>query len=165
MFASDHGVLTLEVRIADENDLDELANVHQSAFLRQKQSKEWLACTIKAYPRNLCFIVKKNDKVCGYIVWAQKSGFRPKAVLELEQIAIHPNYQSMGIGQNLIRKSFEQVKQLLLAEGSKVKHILVSTRADNYAQDIYRKVLGAEVEATISNLFSADEVYMVARNV
>jgi hypothetical protein len=49
--------------------------------------------------------------------------------------------------------------------GSKVKHVIVSTRADNHAQSIYRKALGAEVEATISNLFSADEVYMVARNV
>ena len=35
----------------------------------------------------------------------------------------------------------------------------------NHAQSIYRKVLGAEVEATISNLFSGDEVYMVARDV
>ena len=71
----------------------------------------------------------------------------------------------MGIGQTLIKDSLEQVKQLLLAEGSKIKHIIVTTRADNYAQNIYRKVLGTEVEATINNLFSADEVYMIARNV
>jgi ribosomal protein S18 acetylase RimI-like enzyme len=42
---------------------------------------------------------------------------------------------------------------------------LVSTRTDNQAQKLYRKVLGAEVEATIKNLYSADEVYMVARHV
>ena len=165
MFISNKGVLTLDVRIADEKDLEELAYVHESAFTRQKRSKEWLACTIKAFPRNLCFVVKNNNKVCGYITWAQKSGFRPEVVLELEQIAIHPNYQNKGIGQTLIRNSLEQVKDLLLAENSIVKHILVSTRTDNYAQKIYRKVLGAEVEATIDNLFSADEVYMVARNV
>jgi len=41
----------------------------------------------------------------------------------------------------------------------------VSTRADNYAQSFYKKVLGAKVEATIKNLFSDDEIYMVARNV
>lgn len=37
-------------------------------------------------------------------------------------------------------------------------------RADNYAQSRYRNILGAQVEATIANLYSADEVVMVARN-
>ena len=155
----------MEVKIAAEDNLDEISDVHKNVFHRQTRSREWLACTINAFPRSLCFVVRKNSKVCGYIIWAQKSGFRPQVVLELEQIAIHTNYQNMGIGQTLIKNSLEQVKQLLLAEGSKVKHIIVTTRADNYAQNIYRKVLGAEVEATINNLFSVDEVYMVARNV
>ena len=155
----------MEVKIASEDNLDEISDVHQNVFHRQTRSREWLACTIKAFPRNLCFVVRKNSKICGYIIWAQKSDFRPQVVLELEQIAIHTNYQNMGIGQTLIKNSLEQVKQLLLVEGSKVKHIIVTTRADNYAQNIYRKVLGTEVEATINNLFSADEVYMIARNV
>ena len=41
----------------------------------------------------------------------------------------------------------------------------VSTRADNHAQSLYKKVLGAKNEATIKNLFSVDGVYMVVRNV
>ncbi len=36
---------------------------------------------------------------------------------------------------------------------------------DNYAQQIYQKLLGAEVEMTIKSLYSADEVFMIARNV
>lgn len=155
----------MEIRIADENDLDDLAYVHQNTFLRQKQSKEWLTCTMKAFPRNICFLIKNENQICGYIIWAQKSGFRPEVVLELEQIAIHPNSQNKGMGQILIQDSLKEVKSLLLTKGSKVKHILVSTRSDNHAQKIYQKVLGAKVEATISNLFSADEVYMIARNV
>ena len=42
---------------------------------------------------------------------------------------------------------------------------MVTTRADNAAQRLYKRVLGAEVEATITNLYSADEVIMIARNV
>ena len=120
---------------------------------------------MKAFPRNMCFVIKNENQICGYIIWAQKSGFRPEAVIELEQVAISPSQQNKGLGQYLIEQSLSQVKEQLSSLGSSVKHVLVSTRADNHAQNIYRKVLGAEVEATISNLFSADEVYMVARNV
>ncbi|MEF1228663.1 N-acetyltransferase, partial [Vibrio fortis] len=34
-----------------------------------------------------------------------------------------------------------------------------------FAQQLYKSTLGAEVETTISNLYSADEVLMIARNV
>lgn len=116
----------------------------------------------------LCYMVETNEQTpqtLGYIIWSQKSGFRPEAVMELEQIAIHPKHQNKGIAQWLIRESLEQVKAELLTAGSHIKHVLVSTRADNHAQHLYRKVLGAEVEATINGLFSGDEVYMVARDI
>jgi hypothetical protein len=57
------------------------------------------------------------------------------------------------------------VKAYLFEQGAALNHIVVSTRADNHAQELYKRVLGAEVEAKISNLYSADEVFMVARNV
>ncbi|KDE41433.1 Acetyltransferase [Nitrincola lacisaponensis] len=53
----------------------------------------------------------------------------------------------------------------LQKQGSVLQHILVTTRADNHAQRLYKEVLGAEVEATLTNLYSADEVIMVARDV
>ena len=155
----------MQVRIMEASDLAKAAEEHADCFGRQKHSKEWLSCTFKASPRTLCFVIEQNKKIEGYIIWAQKSGFRPEAVIELEQIAISPNQQNKGFGQYLIEHSLSQVKIQLSALGSKVKLVLVSTRSDNHAQSIYRKVLGAEVEATISNLFSSDEVYMIARNV
>lgn len=148
-----------------ESDLEKVSEVHARAFSRQRHSLEWLKCTLNAYPRSLCFVIELDKTIQGYIIWSQKSGFRPEAVLELEQVAIDPSFHNKGLGQHLISHSLSQVKETLSSFDSKVKHILVSTRADNHAQQIYRKVLGAEVEATISNLFSADEVYMVARDV
>jgi len=149
----------------EEIDLDKASLVHEAAFPRQKQSFDWLECTIKAFPRLLCFIAEHDSQIIGYIIWAQKSGFRPEAIIELEQIAIHPDAHGQGFGQNLIEQSLIKVKHQLSKNDSTIKNILVSTRTDNQAQKLYRKVLGAEVEATIKNLYSADEVYMVARHV
>ncbi len=90
---------------------------------------------------------------------------RPEAVLELEQIAVLPERHGQGIGEKLIQESLPYVRAQLAKQDSRLKHIVVTTRAENHAQELYKSTLGAEVEAIISNLYSADEVFMVARNV
>jgi len=149
----------------DPKDLDSAATIHSEAFPRQRLSHDWLSCSLKAFPRTLCFIIEEKQQILGYIIWSQKSGFRPEVVLELEQIAVLPNHQGHGVGAQLIRESLALVKEQLSSVGSKLKHIVVSTRSDNHAQRLYRNALGAEIEATISDLYSADEVYMIARDI
>jgi len=157
------------IRLMQEGDLSEAALVHQSAFTRQRRSFEWLQCNLKAFPRYMIYVAELDEqpesKVVGYIIWVQKSGFRPEAVLELEQLAVLPECQGQGVAKALILESLSLVKQQLAEQDSVLKHVLVTTRADNFAQQLYKKTLGAEVESTISNLYSADEVLMIARNV
>ncbi|WP_413113516.1 GNAT family N-acetyltransferase [Thaumasiovibrio sp. DFM-14] len=148
-----------------EKDLLGAALVHKSAFVRQNYSNEWLACNLNAFPRYLIYVAEIDNEIVGYIIWVQKSGFRPEAVLELEQLAVMPNFQGKGIGRKLIIESLPQVKNQLALKHSTLKHVLVTTRADNYAQELYKSTLGAEVEITISDLYSADEVMMIARNI
>jgi len=155
----------MTVRFMLTEDIPAAALVHQSAFPRQRHSQQWLQCNFNAAPRYLCFVAQQANEIVGYIIWVQKSGFRPEAVLELEQLAVASEHQGKGIGRELIAASLPLVKAQLSKQGSTVKHILVTTRADNFAQQLYRETLGAEVETTISNLYSADEVLMVARNV
>ncbi len=146
-------------------DLPKASLVHKDAFVRQRYSSDWLECNINAYPRTLSFVAEIDDSIVGYIIWNQKSGFRPEAVVELEQIAVLPSHHSQGIGRSLIEGTLPLVKYQLTKQDSVLKHITVTTRADNHAQKLYRDTFGAEVEATIANLYSADEVFMVARNV
>jgi len=113
----------------------------------------------------LSFVAEEHNEIVGYITWTQKSGFRPEAVIELEQLAQLPNRQGQGIGQALILDSLLLLKAQLCLSGSTIKHILVSTRSDNDAQKRYKKTLHAQLESTISDLYSADEVLMVARNI
>lgn len=153
------------VRLMTEKDLPSAALVHNSAFVRQNYSNEWLECNLNAFPRYLIYVADVENEVVGYIIWVQKSGFRPEAVLELEQLAVMPNYQGNGIGRKLIVESLPQVKNQLAFKQSILKHVLVTTRTDNYAQELYKRTLGAEVETVIPNLYSADEVLMIARDI
>ncbi|WP_205890235.1 GNAT family N-acetyltransferase [Pseudomonas jilinensis] len=155
----------MHIRPMHPDDLSAAAEVHRLAFVRQKQSEQWLASTLAAFPRFLCFVAEEAGQVLGFILWAQKSGFRDQAVLELDQLAVLPTAQGRGIGRRLIVQSLPLVREQLVRQGSSLKHVIVNTRADNHAQKLYRDTLGAQVEATIRDLYSADEVFMVARQV
>lgn len=156
----------MKIRPFNKNDLEKTAEVHKAAFIRQKMSKEWIESNSNAYPRVQYYVAEnKSNEIFGFIHWTQKSGFRPEVVLELEQLAVHPDLQGQGIGTKLILESLPQVIEQLATRGATLKHIIVTTRADNYAQALYKKTIGAEVETTITNLYSADEVFMISRNI
>jgi len=149
----------------DQEDIHKVSSIHQKVFLRQMHSEKWIESNFNAFPRFLIYVAQIKESVIAYIIWNQKSGFRPEVVLELEQIAVLNEYQGQGVGKTIIEASLPILKTQLAQHGSVLKHIMISTRADNNAQKLYADVLGAKIEATISNLYSADEVIMVARDV
>lgn len=152
------------IRPAEQQDLEGMARVHSEAFLRQALSQEWITCNFNAFPRIRYFVAEVETQIVGYIQWMEKSGFRKEVVLELEQIAVLPAWQGKKIGTALIRQSLPLIQQELTKRQAVIKHLLVTTRADNPAQQLYAKTLNATVECTIRNLFSADEVMMISRN-
>lgn len=153
----------LQIRRMGEHDMYGSAEVHRAAFPRQILSLEWIRCNHAAFPRMQYFVAERRGEIIGYILWVQKSGFRTNAVLELEQIAVHPLHQGKGIGELLITSSLPEVKRHLAEREAQIKNIIVTTRTDNMAQRLYEKTLGATCEAVIRDLYSADEAIMVAR--
>ena len=158
-------VSLMKIRLMEKMDLEKIANIHQLTFVRQKNSYKWIQCNFNAFPRFLIFVAEKERDIMGYIMWGQKSGFRPEVIIELDQLAVMPCFQGKGIGRALITESLKLVKHYLSSNGGTIKHILVTTRADNVALQLYRNTLGAEAETTIKDLYSDDEVLMIARNV
>jgi ribosomal protein S18 acetylase RimI-like enzyme len=141
-----------------------VSRVHAEAFPRQTLSDLWITCNFNAFPRIRLFIAEIDKEIVGYIQWTEKSGFRKEVILELEQIAVLPSYQSQGFGTALISRSLPLLQDELEKRQAHIKHILVSTRTDNKSQKLYSKTLHASPEAIIRNLFSADEVLMISRN-
>ena len=153
------------VRKMEESDISSVAEIHHHAFKRQQDSELWITCNFQAYPRMQYYVADHSSSPIGYIVWTQRSGFRPEVVLELEQIAVLKEYHGKGIGTQLITESLQFVRKQLSKRNATIKHIIVNTRADNMSQKLYRKTLGAKIEYTIKDLYSHDEVFMIARNI
>jgi ribosomal protein S18 acetylase RimI-like enzyme len=149
-----------------EEDIDAVAKIHEQQFSRQKDSVKWISCNFAAFPRIMMFVARdEKDKVIGYIQWIQKSGFRQESVIELEQIAVLKEQQEKGTGTLLIEESLKYVKAYLADTNSNLKAILVTTRTDNMAKSLYEKVLNAKEVAVIKDLYSHDEVIMLANGV
>ena len=152
------------VRSYSDRDLFQVARIHAETFPRQGRSHEWISCNVKAHPRVRCYVSEFDGEISGYIMWIEKGGFRARVVLELEQIAVRAKCRNRGIGADLIERSLADINIDIASRGRELGVVMVTTRADNHAQQLYRKTLGAEVATVIPSLYSSDEIVMVARN-
>jgi hypothetical protein len=84
--------------------------------------------------------------------------------LSLSKLRFKKQKQHQGIATKPDSSSLADVKNHLRDNLSVLKSILISTRSDNHAQVLYKKTLGAQVIATIKDLYSADEVLMLAKS-
>jgi ribosomal protein S18 acetylase RimI-like enzyme len=149
-----------------EHQIEEVADIASRCFsgLKEKnEAKKWIKCNFKAFPRMQYFVAQFKGKVLGYILWVEKGGFRKNAVLELEQIAVHPDYRGIGIGTKLIKESLKELKNHLRKRKSKLKLIEITTGASNKAQELYKRTLNAKPECVIKDFFREDEVIMIAK--
>lgn len=151
------------MRKNDVGIVAKLASMCFSGLKDIRKARKWVNCNFKAFPRMQYFVAKKSGKILGYILWVEKGGFRKEAVMELEQIAVHPNYRGMGIGTKLIKESLHEIEEFLERRGSSLKIVEVTTRYDNRAKKFYEKVLGAKKEAVLKNFFRGDEIIMIVR--
>jgi len=156
----------IKINRIKKKDIPAIAKVASVCFSGMKdfkKAKKWINCNFKAFPRTQYFVAKYNELVVGYILWMEKGGFRKKAVMELEQIAVLPDFQNKEIGSKMIKESLKEIKKYLKKRKAKLKLIEISTGTANKAQRLYKKTLNAKVEAIIKDLFRGDEVIMIAR--
>jgi hypothetical protein len=127
--------MTVRIRRYSDSDLAAVADVHAEVFTRQLDSKAWITCNARAYPRMRLYVAEFQGGVWGFVLWTEKSGFR----------------------QDVYRKRDRRAARRSVSAGGRE----ATCRA---LRDDHRKTLGAEIEARVPSLYSADEVLMVARN-
>lgn len=160
--------VSVPVRPAAPSDLTSIVKVAMACFPQDNRTRElteaWHRGGLAAYPKTQYFVVERDGHIMGYASWSFIGGFQA-GVVELEQLGVHADHQGKGIGTALIEQSLAHVQAWLQQNiGRKLHAIKVDTETNNAAQRLYRKVLGAEVEATLKDfLFGNDEVIMLKR--
>lgn len=158
----------LTVRSATRQDLASIVTVATACFPQDNRTHElteaWHRGGLSAFPKTQYFVAERDGQVVGYVSWAFVGGFQA-GVVELEQLGVGVEHQGQGIGTALVQQSLSAVQSWLQQNvGRKLHAVKVDTATSNEAQRLYRKVLGAEVEATLKDfLFGNNEVIMIKR--
>jgi len=158
----------VRVRPATLRDLPSIALIGGQAFSGLRPAtiaRRWVKACFLANPRTEYWVAEAGApaRIVGYILWTEKGGFRERAVLELEQIAVSPDRRGRGIGGKLIRASLQGVKSRLRQRGSTLKLIEVTTGSTQNALAFYRRVLDARPVAKIPSFFRGDEYILITR--
>ncbi|MFY3741741.1 MAG: ribosomal protein S18 acetylase RimI-like enzyme [Candidatus Nitrosomirales archaeon] len=150
-----------------DKDTNQVADIYLKCFKgmsRPSEVRKWLRLRHASYPIGQFFVGALGSKIVGYILWIELGGFRKEAVLELDQIAVSPEYQGRGFGKTIIKESLKHISSYLKKRTSALKLVKVTTGTTNEAQKLYKDVLHAEPVAIIPDFFRADEVIMIARS-
>jgi ribosomal protein S18 acetylase RimI-like enzyme len=149
-----------------DKDISKVVNVYLKCFRgmsKPAEVRKWIKLRHNSYPAGQFFVGALGSKIVGYILWIELGGFRKEAVIELDQIAVSPDYQGRGFGKTIIRESLKSVSSYLKKRGSTLKLVKVTTGTTNEAQKLYKNTLHAEPVAIIPDFFRSDEVIMIAR--
>jgi len=156
------------VRPATMDDLPAIVSVAMACFPQDNRTRElteaWHRGGLSAFPKVQYFVAERDGHIVGYASWSFIGGFHA-GVVELEQLGVHDDHQGQGIGTALIQQSLPLVQAWLQQNVGRTLHaIKVDTATSNEAQRLYRKTLGAEVEAVLKDyLHGDDEVIMLKR--
>ena len=158
------------IRHATKNDIPGIAAINRLSFGGNKPegtAEKWITNHMSMSDAYHYFVAEENGMIVGYISWEIKGGFaRAVPVLELEQLAVHPDYRGQGIGRALIAGTFATMKQWIKkqqADATQLR-VFVWTKKDNVAaQAIYQSI--AQRTRGSRNIFGGtDELMLVGEH-
>jgi len=153
----------MNIRLATEHDIDSIAQVYLRCFPNERSHLLWIKSSFKSFPRSVYYVIERQGTIAGYILWCVKNGFREATIVELEQVAVDPQYSGAGLGRRLITDSFEKFKRHVEDIGHKVAAVMVTTTEGNYAENLYISTLKVSRAAILSGYASGNEVILYTR--
>ncbi len=141
-------IIGFEIREATIEDVTRIHAIEKVSF-----KMPWPMAAFAYFIRSdgrYVWVATKEGQVIGYVVFEVEDGYK----IHIANIAVHPDYRGMGVGERLMRKLLNKY------EGYEVYlEVRVSNRI---AQRLYKK-LGFEIERTCLNYYPDGEHAYIMR--
>ena len=128
----------MKFRIANEHDIASISEIYMNCFANERNHLLWIKSSFNSFPRGVYYVVEQQGIIAGYILWCVKNGFRDATIIELEQVAVDPQYSGAGLGRRLIEDSYKLFKQHVKDIGHSVGAVMVTTTQGNHAENLYK---------------------------
>ena len=150
----------MNIRTATEHDIDSISQIYSKCFVNERDHLVWITSSFNSFPRGVYYVVEQQGVIAGYILWCVKNGFREATIVELEQIAVDPQYGGTGLGRRLISDSFEKFKRHVEDTGNKVGAVMVTTTEGHYAENLYKSTLNVSRAAVLAGYGCGNEIIL-----
>jgi ribosomal protein S18 acetylase RimI-like enzyme len=150
----------MKIRQANQSDIEHISIVYRVCFPNEVSHEVWINACFNSFPKSVYYVYEESNEVQGYILWSVKNGFRTKAIIELDQLGVHPDSSRQGIGRKLITQSFEIFKSHLAELGLGLGSVIVTTSEGNYAEELYKSTLGVTRNGIIKEYGSGNELIL-----
>jgi ribosomal protein S18 acetylase RimI-like enzyme len=157
--------MSMRIADADEGDVESLIRIYSSPHLyHNREEASWFVKSFFDYHH--VKVVRHVEKVIGVAFWNVVEE-KHHGVAEICDFWIDESFRRRGLGERLLRKIIEDMKQFFAKENVALRKVLVTTGEDNEpAKKLYEKV-GFQRSAVLRDLFAQGEnelVYILTLN-
>lgn len=90
--------------------------------------------------KNIQYIIKKDNKIIGFLKLSKINDDKNKEVIELQALYVLKEYQNNGIGKYLIQTALDEAKKL------GYKKLIIGCLEDNKSNGFYKKMGGVFIK-------------------
>jgi ribosomal protein S18 acetylase RimI-like enzyme len=148
------------IRQANKSNIKDISKIYSACFPGEMNHEVWINSCFNSFPKSIYYVYEVDNVIQGYILWSVKNGFRANAIIELDQLGVHPDFAGKGVGRKLTSKSFEYFKSHIAGLGHDVGSVIVTTSEGHYAEELYKSTLGVTRNGIIKEYGSGDELIL-----
>jgi len=142
--------MELSLRKATEKDSQEIAKVLEQGY-SIKTVEEGIEVFSNETKKEWNYLVAESEgKIIGIVSWAMK-GLPRHGLVELDRIAVSPEFRGTGIARKLFDFVEVQAKEFYSDKGEKFRKLFLFTHEDNERAISFYNKMGMEKDAVLKN--------------
>jgi ribosomal protein S18 acetylase RimI-like enzyme len=154
--------LTIDIRSAEEDDLDILVEIFRDQYLKtsDEESRWFINCY---FDYHHIVVAEVDGRIQGACVW-RIEGERYSGLGWIENIWVEEKSRRKGLAEKLLRRSIEDMKIHFIDHGIKLRKVVLTTQVErSSARSLYEKI-GFKAVARLDEMYDPggqDLVYVL----
>ena len=146
----------MKIRKATKKDVQGIALVLKESY-NIDSIEEGKATFLSEFMKGINYIVaEEQGKIIGITTWVMH-GLYKHGLIELDRIAVLPEYRGKGISKKIYQALIDDAKKEYEREGKKLRKLFLLTHASNARAHSFYEKIGLKHETTLKSHYYSNE--------